>query len=115
MPRELFDSAADNLIRNALAKRAADPDVRVRVALRADGLWVSDTGKAIPEDVARALMRAPIASAAGLGIGLYQAARQAEATGYRLLLEKNSDGEVSLALRVQPPAQGSTPAAASRP
>jgi len=115
LPRELFDSAADNLIRNALAKRVAEPDVRVRVALRADGLWVSDTGKAIPEEVARALMRAPIASAAGLGIGLYQAARQAEATGYRLVLEKNSDGEVTLALRVQPPAQGSTPAAASRP
>jgi len=115
VPRELFDSVADNLIRNALAKRAAEPSVRVRVALRADGLSVSDTGKAIPEKVARALMRAPIASAAGLGIGLYQAARQAEATGYRLVLEKNSDGEVCLALRVDSAAQGSTPAAASRP
>ena len=115
VPRELFDSVADNLIRNALAKRAGAPAVRVRVALRADGLSVSDSGKAIPENVAHVLMRAPIASAAGLGIGLYQAARQAEATGYRLVLEKNRDGEVCLTLRVQPPAQGSTPAAASRP
>ena len=115
LPRELFDSVADNLIRNALAKRATAPDVRVRVALGADGLSVSDTGKAIPESVARALMRAPIASAAGLGIGLYQAARQAEATGFKLLLEKNRDGEVCLALRAQPAVQGSTPAAASRP
>jgi len=115
VPRELFDSVADNLIRNALAKRAAEPGLRIRVALGADGLSVSDTGSAIPEHLAQALMRAPIASAAGLGIGLYQAARQAEATGYRLLLEKNSDGEVCLALRTQPGAQGSTPAAASRP
>jgi signal transduction histidine kinase len=106
---------ADNLIRNALAKRVVEPGVRVRVALRADGLSVCDTGKAIPEHVARALMRAPIASAAGLGIGLYQAARQAEAIGYRLALEKNSDGEVCLGLRLPPPSQGSTPAAASRP
>ena len=115
VPRELFDSVADNLIRNALAKRVTEPGVRVRVALREDGLSVSDTGQAIPENVARALMRAPIASAAGLGIGLYQAARQAEATGYRLLLEQNRDGEVCLVLRVQRAGQGSTPAAASRP
>jgi len=115
LPRELFGSVADNLIRNALAKRVVEPGVRVRVALRADGLSVCDTGKAIPEHVARALMRAPIASAAGLGIGLYQAARQAEAIGYRLALEKNSDGEVCLGLRLPPPSQGSTPAAASRP
>jgi signal transduction histidine kinase len=114
VPRELFDSVADNLIRNALAKRVVEPGVQVRVAFRADGLSVCDTGKAVPPDVAQALMRAPIASPAGLGIGLYQAARQAEATGYRLVLEKNSDGEVCLALRIQS-AQGSTPAAASRP
>src|SRR5436190_20090502 len=115
VPRELYDSVAYYLIRNALAKRSAEPGVRVRVALWADGLSVCDTGRSIPENVARTLMRAPIASAAGLGIGLYQAARQAEAIGYRLVLEKNSDGEVCLALRVPLPAQGSTLAAASRP
>jgi hypothetical protein len=115
VPHELFGSVADNLIRNALAKRATEPDLRVRVALSSDGLSVSDSGKAIPEAVTRVLMRAPIASATGLGIGLYQAARQAEASGFRLVLEKNSDGEVRLALRMQRAAQGSTPAAASRP
>jgi hypothetical protein len=52
----------------------------------------------VPPDVARELLRAPIASARGLGIGLYQAARQAQAGGYRLVLEKNEDGAVCFAL-----------------
>jgi hypothetical protein len=47
-------------------------------------------------------MRAPVASASGLGIGLYQAARQAEALGYQLLLEKNADGDVVFALTPRP-------------
>lgn len=102
VPRSLFDSVADNLIRNALAKRALEPEVRVRA--RAEGtesvtLKVCDTGSAVPANVAGALMRAPVASRAGLGIGLYQAARQAEAQGYRLALEKNEDGDVCFALR----------------
>ena len=101
LPRALFDSVADNLIRNALAKRAVEPAVRVRASLQ-DGarptLRVCDTGSAVPADKAQALMRAPVASRAGLGIGLYQAARQAEAQGYRLTLEKNEDGEVCFVL-----------------
>lgn len=101
LPRSLFDSVADNLIRNALAKRAAEPGLRVRASLQ-DGarptLRVCDTGSAVPPDAAQALMRAPVASRTGLGIGLYQAARQAEAQGYRLTLEKNEDGEVCFAL-----------------
>jgi hypothetical protein len=38
-------------------------------------------------------------SESGLGIGLYQAARQAAAAGYALRLEANRDGEVCFALR----------------
>jgi signal transduction histidine kinase len=98
VPRALFDSAADNLIRNALAKRREQPGIAVRVSFDEAGLRVCDTGRAVPQDVARELLRAPIASAHGLGIGLYQAARQAQAGGYRLLLEKNGDGEVCFAL-----------------
>ena len=101
VPRSLFDSVADNLIRNALAKRAAEPGLRVRASLE-DGarvtLRVCDTGSAVPPDKAETLMRAPVASPAGLGIGLYQAARQAETQGYRLVLEKNEDGNVCFAL-----------------
>ena len=101
LPRSLFDSVADNLIRNALAKRGAEPRLQVRATLQERGgavLRVCDSGAAVPAQTAEALLRSPVASAAGLGIGLYQAARQAEAQGYRLALEKNEDGEVCVAL-----------------
>ena len=115
VPRSLFDSVADNLIRNALAKRSAEPGVRVRVSLDAEALRVCDTGAAVPGELEAGLLRSPVPSSAGLGIGLYQAARQAEAAGFRLELEKNRDGEVCFALRPTPQAQGSTPAAISLP
>jgi signal transduction histidine kinase len=113
VPRALFDSVADNLIRNALAKRAADAALRVRVSLACGGrnaLRVCDTGAAVPPEVAATLLRAPVSSRGGLGIGLYQAARLAESGGYRLELETNRDGEVCFLL-----AQGNTPAATMRP
>lgn len=102
LPRSVFESVADNLIRNALAKRSGEPSVRVRVSLRyLDGsltLSVCDSGKAVGPDVAPDLLRAPIESGAGLGIGLYQAARLAESNGYRLELAQNRDGKVCFAL-----------------
>jgi signal transduction histidine kinase len=101
LPRSLFDSVADNLIRNALSKRAADADVRVRVALECGErvvLRVCDSGAAMPADIAASVLRSPVTSRGGLGIGLYQAARQAEASGYRLALESNRDGEVCFGL-----------------
>lgn len=101
LPRSLFDSVADNLIRNALAKRAGDDGVRVRVSLECSdrvALRVCDSGAAVPAEIAAELLRAPVSSRSGLGIGLYQAARQAEASGYRLELETNRDGEVCFAL-----------------
>ena len=57
-----------------------------------------DTGRAIPGDVASMLLQGPVQSSSGLGIGLYQAARQAESGGYRLRLESNRDGDVCFAL-----------------
>jgi signal transduction histidine kinase len=108
VPRSLFDSVADNLIRNALAKRAAGAQVRVQVSLERGeegiALRVRDTGSAVPKEVAADLMRAPISSSGGLGIGLLQAARQADAAGYRLALESNRDGEVCFALLPAAPA-----------
>jgi len=101
LPRSLFDSVADNLIRNALAKRAEQASLRVQVSLEAGGelaLRVRDTGAAVPQDVAAGLLRAPVSSSGGLGIGLYQAARQASATGYHLVLETNRDGDVCFLL-----------------
>jgi len=115
LPRSLFDTVADNLMRNALAKRAADPAVRVRVSLECGertALRVCDSGVPVPAEIAGSLLRAPVSSGSGLGIGLYQAARLAESNGYRLELESNRPGEVCFALVS---AQGSTPAATIRP
>jgi signal transduction histidine kinase len=117
VPGLLFDHVVDNLLHNALAKRNADPAVRIRVRLDAtDGgacLLVEDSGSAVPAGVVGSLLHAPVRSDEGLGIGLYQAARQAAAQRYRLALEENRDGCVRFVLA--PEAQGSTPAAVSRP
>jgi hypothetical protein len=53
----------------------------------------------VPDAIAASLLRAPVQSESGLGIGLYQAARQAAAAGYALRLESNRDGEVCFSLR----------------
>ena len=101
VPRSLFDSVAENLMRNALAKRAHDPNLRIRVSLDCGErltLRVCDSGAAVPSDIVAGLLRGPVASNNGLGIGLYQAARQAEVAGYRLELESNRDGQVCFAL-----------------
>jgi len=101
LPQSLFDSVADNLIRNALAKRAEHPGTRVRVTLECCEkicLRVCDTGAAVPEEIAADLLRSPVSSRSGLGIGLYQAARQAQASGFQLALENNADGKVCFAL-----------------
>ena len=102
LPRSLFDSVADNLIGNALVKRADERDTRVQVELECGervALRVCDSGSAVPPEIEARLLRAPVSSRGGLGIGLYQAARQAEAAGYLLKLEENRDGQVCFALR----------------
>src|SRR5579862_2269902 len=101
VPRALFDSVADNLLQNAMAKRAGGTDIRVRMTItcgKAPVLRVCDSGKAVPAEVAATFLQAPVRSSAGLGIGLYQAARQAEANGYTLSLAENRDGSVCFAL-----------------
>ena len=101
IPRSLFDTVADNLIRNALAKRAEEAKTAVRVAFKCSDqavLRVCDSGSAVPQALAPDLLRAPVSSRGGLGIGLYQAARLAEVSGYSLALETNRDGEVCFAL-----------------
>jgi len=69
-------------------------DCGERLALR-----VCDSGSAVPPEVEARLLRSPVSSRGGLGIGLYQAARQAEAAGFQLALEENRDGQVCFALR----------------
>lgn len=101
LPTALFDSVADNLLQNALLKAQAESGLQVRVALTADAsaLSVCDTGSAVSDEVLGDLLRAPVPSASGLGIGLYHAARQAEICGYEVRLASNAPGRVCFELR----------------
>lgn len=101
VPTALFDSVIDNLLQNALLKRRSEEGLQVRVALAPDAslLSVCDTGSAVSEEVLAHLLRTPVTSESGLGIGLYHAARQAESCGYDLSLTSNRPGEVCFALR----------------
>ena len=101
VPKALFDSVAENLLQNSLAKRAAGNDVRIRVSILSGmepELRVQDSGRAVPADIAGSVLRAPVRSSTGLGIGLYQAARHAEISGYALTLAENRNGSVCFAL-----------------
>jgi signal transduction histidine kinase len=104
LPQDLFDSVADNLLTNALRKRQAEPGVKVAVRLTLRplvSLEVSDSGTPAPEHVARNLFQSPVASDFGLGVGLYQAARQAARAGFRLELPENGAGRVVFRLQAR--------------
>lgn len=100
IPLALFDSIADNLIDNARNKRLSEADLTVTVSLRSLPLSLSvcDSGATIPEEVAAKLLHTVVGSENGLGIGLFQAARWAEQSGFRLLLRENSAGRVCFEL-----------------
>ncbi|NBR27345.1 MAG: sensor histidine kinase [Betaproteobacteria bacterium] len=101
LPVELFDSIAENLLQNAIAKSQQYADIRIKVEFSADGkgtLRVCDSGAAVPQATAAKLLAAPVASQNGFGIGLYHSARQAEQLGYRLELLENRDGAVCFQL-----------------
>lgn len=115
VPAVLFDSVAENLIENALAKRREAAGLRIRVSLESvEGapqpcLRVCDDGAAIPAGVAEALFTAPVASSNGLGIGLYQAARHADFYRYVLRVACNRPGEVCFELREAAPGEATSP------
>lgn len=100
IPVSLFDSIAEDLIDNARTKRMLEQDIKVQVSLgtRPLRLSVCDSGSAIPEEVARQLLQTVVQSEDGMGIGLFQAARWAEQSGYRLLLKENVKGRVCFEL-----------------
>ena len=97
VPSEMFDNVIDNLIENALRK-AAPAQVLFDAARMT--LSVTDTGDAVPKATAAQLFDAPVTSRAGLGVGLYHAARFAAQQGYRLTLANNETGRVCF--RLQP-------------
>ncbi len=102
LPAEVFSGVADNLIRNAAEKHLREPGLRLDMKLipAAAGfeLMVCDTGSAVDEGIAAGLFLGPVVSESGYGIGLYQAARYAQAAGYRLELAENRPGRVCFRL-----------------
>ena len=101
VPAELFDSVADNLIENALNKSAESKRVRVRVSFSAASggtLTVCDDGAPVAKSVASQLFEGAVSSNTGFGVGLYQSARLAAQSGYRLELAANSPGKVCFVL-----------------
>jgi len=97
VPIALFDCAVDNLIDNAGNKRLREPSITVTVILVREpfSLSITDTGSVIPSAVANQLLNTIVSSEDGMGIGLYQVARWAAQSGYRLELSENTEGKVT--------------------
>lgn len=94
---EVLDSVVDNLLQNALEKAKLETNVNIKVTLMPSQhfcLEVTDTGSAIPAEIADKLFKSHVSSKNGLGVGLYHAAQQAKQAGYTLSLQDNNDGEV---------------------
>lgn len=102
LPFECFDSVIDNLVDNARNKIAAGWARSIRIKVDVEHgvarCTVSDDGVAIAQDIARDLFLKPLASTTGLGIGLYQSARQAQLADCELVLAENRDGAVRFEL-----------------
>ena len=100
LPAELFDSTAVTLVENALYKAAQHDALEVTVTL-APGprLRVCDNGLPVTPAVAENILNAPVPSESGLGVGLFQAAKFAEQSGYVLALTDNREGKVCFELK----------------
>jgi signal transduction histidine kinase len=100
IPFTLFDSITDNLIDNARNKRLVEPEISVQVSLAENPIRLSvcDSGSEIPQELASQLLHTVVESEDGLGVGLFQAARWAEQSGYRLVLRDNVKGKVCFEL-----------------
>lgn len=100
IPGPMFDCVADNLIDNACKKRQNELGITVSVTLEINpfSLSISDGGSAIPAGIAHQLLNTVVSSEDGMGIGLYQVARWATQSGYRLELSENRKGRVTFQL-----------------
>lgn len=99
----LFNTAAENLLENALGKKRAEGKIKINIEFEElDGraaLTVCDSGSAVPPHIFSDLGTRPVLSENGLGIGLYQVARAAELNNYRLAVVESRPGSVCLSLR----------------
>ena len=101
VPIGLFDSVAENCIENARMKRLREPGITIVVTLRTTpklALSICDSGSPIPEDRLTSLFQRPVEDADGMGIGLYQAFKQAEAAGFEFAIDSNHKGKVGFRL-----------------
>jgi signal transduction histidine kinase len=102
VPAALFDSFVENAIDNARTKMQREPGIEISVVfacgLQRVELSVCDTGTPVDAAVTGKLFREPIERGGGLGIGLFQAARQARLAGYRIELTHNRAGYVCFTL-----------------
>lgn len=107
IPFDLFDSVIENLMENAYFKSQTETPVTITISLltaeQSDRhteikLSVCDNGSAVPDYLVNRLFLQPTDSNSGLGIGLYQAARQAELNDYTLKLVHNELGRVCFQL-----------------
>jgi hypothetical protein len=104
IPADLFDSFIDNMIENFEFKLMGEPDITATISLVSDADYLSlefcDSGSSIPGNIVNHILAGPVESSTGLGIGLYQVARQAEMAGYLLTLKSNMEGKVCFELCV---------------
>jgi hypothetical protein len=101
LPADLFESAATNLLQNAIDKRKAQGKLAIVARLQfADGFHLSicDDGQPVPDVLAQQLFQAPVQSNSGLGVGLYQVARFAREQGYAIRMASNEPGKVCFTL-----------------
>jgi signal transduction histidine kinase len=107
IPVNLFDTVLENCLENSRKKQQREPGIHVAIELKIVAtatLTVTDTGSAIPSAAVDGLFHAPMSNSrgGGLGIGLYQAFKQAEQAGYALALATNVAGDVRFELRKSP-------------
>ncbi len=107
VPVEIFERAIENMVHNSMRKSAAGRTVRVVARLeQGPALEVADDGQAVPEGTVARLFAAPVPSADGMGIGLFQLAAAADKAGWRLRLAANDAGDVRFRLEPAPYGSG---------
>ena len=103
IPAVLFDTVLENCLENARQKKQREPEIQINVDYHSGPeptLAITDSGSVITASAKADLFRVPIVDSpsGGLGIGLFQAAKQAEQEGYVLRVAGNETGMVRLVL-----------------
>jgi hypothetical protein len=104
IPVNLFDTVLENCLENCRKKQQRESQIQITIVLSIQDeatLTISDDGSPIPSAAVESLFHAPVANSrgGGLGIGLYQAFKQARQAGYGLSLATNVAGDVRFELR----------------